>query len=68
LIPDAYITESRLRAVRELPWPIPAAVLVEMTDEDLDLLAVASDRDIYWHVLNGAVRRIEFRTASEEAA
>ena len=30
---DTYITERRLKAVRELPWPIPAAVLVEMTDE-----------------------------------
>jgi hypothetical protein len=32
---DAYITERRLKAVRTLPLPIPAAVLLEMTDEDL---------------------------------
>ena len=57
MIPDAYITELRLKAVRELPWPIPAVVLVEMTDEDLDHLASASDRD-YWRVLNGVVMRI----------
>jgi hypothetical protein len=57
VIPDSYITESRLRAVRELPWPIPAAVLLEMTDEDLDRLAAAPDRD-YWRVLNGVVTRI----------
>jgi hypothetical protein len=73
VIPDAYITELRLKAVRELPWSIPAAVLVEMSDEDLDRLAAASDRDEYWRVLNGVVRRIEFRSTTvgrpnEEAA
>ena len=57
MIPDAYITELRLKAVRELPWPIPALVTVGMTDEDLDLLAVASEGD-YWRVLNGIVTRI----------
>ena len=58
---DTYITELRLKAVRELPWPIPASVLVEMTDEDLDRLAAASDRDEYWRVLNGVVTRISER-------
>ena len=67
MIPEAYITELRLKAVRELPWPIPAAVLLEMTDEDLDRLAAASEED-YWRVLNGVVIRIESRTASEEVA
>ncbi len=38
-------------------FAIPAAVLVEMTDEDLDRLAAAPDRD-YWRVLNGVVTRI----------
>ena len=57
MIPDAYITELRLKAVRELPWPIPAAILVGMTDEDLDRLASASKED-YWRVLNGIVTRI----------
>jgi hypothetical protein len=57
VIPDAYITELRLKAVRELPWPLPAAVLISMTDEDLDRLAAAPDRD-YWRVLNGVVARI----------
>jgi hypothetical protein len=65
---DTYITELRLKAVRELPWPIPAAVLVEMTDEDLDLLGAAQSRDAYWGVLNAVVRRIETRTADEEVA
>ncbi len=67
MIPDSYILERRLKAVRELPWPIPAVVLLEMTDEDLDRLASASDRD-YWRILNGVVGRIETRTANEEAA
>ena len=73
MIPDAYITELRLKAVREMPWPIPAAVLVEMTDEDLDRLAAAPDHDTYWRVLNGVVGRIESRSSTvdrlnEEAA
>ena len=48
---------ASLKAVRELSWPIPAAVLVEMTDEDLDSLAAATDED-YWRVLNTIVTRI----------
>ncbi|HLL39250.1 MAG TPA: hypothetical protein VK357_06220 [Rubrobacteraceae bacterium] len=60
MIPDSYITELRLKAVRELPWPIPAAVLVEMTDEDLDRLSAATNRD-YWRVLNTIVTRISER-------
>jgi hypothetical protein len=72
MIPDAYITERRLKAVRELPWPIPALVVVGLLDEDLDHLAAASDKD-YWRVLNGIVRRIESHSTtvgrpSEEAA
>ena len=67
MIPDAHITELRLKAVRELPWPIPAVVLVQMTDEDLDLLATAPGED-YWRVLNGVVRRIEGHVAEGEAA
>jgi hypothetical protein len=61
VIPDAHITDLRAKVVRELPWPIPAAVLLEMTDEDLDRLAAAPNRDTYWRVLNGVVRRIESR-------
>ncbi len=67
MIPDAYITELRLKAVRELPWPIPAAILVQMTDEDLDHLAAASNED-YWHVLNAIVTRIDGLTTNAEAA
>jgi hypothetical protein len=63
VIPDSYITELRLKAVRELPWPIPALVIVGMLDEDLDHLAAVSDED-YWRVLNGIVRRIESRSTT----
>ena len=72
MIPDAAMVESRLRVVRELPWPIPALVIVGMLDEDLDHLAAASHEN-YWCVLNGVVRRIESHSTtvgrpSEEAA
>ena len=63
MIPDAYITDLRAKVVRELPWPIPAAVLMDMTDEDLDHLAAAPGCD-YWSVLNDIVRRIESRSVS----
>jgi hypothetical protein len=59
VIPDAEMVEARLRVVRELPWPIPAAILTEMSDEDLDWLAAAPDRDEYWRTLNGVVRRVQ---------
>ena len=58
MIPDAYITDLRAKVVRELPWPIPAAVLLDMTDEDLDRLAAAGDAE-YWTVLNAIVTHIE---------
>jgi hypothetical protein len=44
MIPDPFITDLRAKVVRELPWPIPATVLLGMTDEDLDRLAAAPDR------------------------
>jgi hypothetical protein len=37
MIPDFYITELRLKAVRKLPGPIPAVDLVEMRDEGFDV-------------------------------
>ena len=37
--------------------------MLQMTDEDLDHLAAASDED-YWRVLNGIVRRIESRSTT----
>jgi hypothetical protein len=42
----------------ELPWVIPALVIIEMTDEDLDNLDAVADADRYWGVLNAIVRRI----------
>jgi ParB-like chromosome segregation protein Spo0J len=68
VIPDAYITESRLKAFRELPWPIPALVIVGMTDEDLDRLAVAPNPTVYWRTLNAIVRRMEASTVEDGAA
>lgn len=72
MIPDSFIADLRAKVVRELPWPIPAAVLLEMSDEDLDQLGAARNADEYWRILNGIVRRIESRAAtvdrlSEEA-
>jgi hypothetical protein len=47
----------------ELPWVLPAALLMEMTDEDLDNLAAAT-KDEYWGVLNAIVRRVQEKEAS----
>jgi hypothetical protein len=58
LIPGRDILESRVQAMRELPWVIPALVILEMTDEDLDRLDAAFDTPEYWTVLNAIVTRI----------
>jgi hypothetical protein len=63
LIPDADILEGRVKAMRELPWVIPALTIIEMTDEDLDHLDGAVDTDKYWTVLNAIVSRIERKAA-----
>jgi hypothetical protein len=63
LIPDQDILENRVQALRELPWPIPALVVIEMSDEDLDLLDAAYDTPEYWSVLNRIVTRIEREAA-----
>jgi hypothetical protein len=60
LIWDAEdLLETRVMAMRELPWPIPAIVIVEFTDEDLDNLDAAADSPEYWGVLNEIVTRIQ---------
>jgi hypothetical protein len=59
VIPDQDILEGRLAAMRDLPWPIPAIVIVEFTDEDLDNLDAAADSPEYWGVLNEIVTRIQ---------
>jgi hypothetical protein len=51
-------------AMRELPWPIPALVVVEFTDEDLDNLDAAADSPAYWSVLSSIVTRITEREAA----
>jgi hypothetical protein len=43
--------------MRDLPWPIPALVLLRFTDEDLDHLG-AADTSEYWPTLNRIVCRI----------
>jgi hypothetical protein len=63
LIPDADILESRVAAMRDLPWPLPALVVVEFTDKDLDLLDAAADSPEYWPLLNTIVTRIEREAA-----
>jgi hypothetical protein len=40
VIPDAFLTDQRAKVVRELPWPIPALAVVEMTDDDAFLEAL----------------------------
>jgi hypothetical protein len=61
VIPDTDILERRIAAMRDVPWPIPALVIIEMTDEELDLLDAAADTEWYRGVLNGIVRRIQER-------
>jgi hypothetical protein len=59
----ADLLETRIQAMRTLPWVIPALVIIEMTEEDLDNLDGAADTDRYWTVLNGIVSRIERKAA-----
>jgi hypothetical protein len=63
LIPDADILENRVQAMRELPWPLPALVIIRFTDEDLDRLDAAYDTPEYWPLLNTILRRIESEAA-----
>jgi hypothetical protein len=55
----ADVLETRVAVMRDLPWPIPALVVVEFTDEDLDRLDTAADSPEYWGVLNEIVTRIQ---------
>jgi hypothetical protein len=63
MFPDADILESRVQAMRELPWVIPALTIIEMTDEDLDNLDAAYDSPEYWSTLNTILRRIQEQEA-----
>ncbi len=64
------ILERRLRQLERLPWPIPAAVIMRMTEEDFDRLDMAKDPDEWWHTLNSIVARIteQPETKGETAA
>jgi hypothetical protein len=57
--PDSFIdlAERRAAVMRKLPWPIPAVVLIEFSDANLDALADA-DGEHYWSILNDVVSRI----------
>ena len=58
-VPDADILENRVQAMRDLPWPIPALVVIQFSDEDLDLLDAAYETPEYWSTLNTIVKRIQ---------
>jgi phage FluMu protein gp41 len=64
LIPDLDILERRVAAMRDIPWPIPATIIIGLTDEDLDNLDAAANTDRYWRVLNGIISRIESEAQS----
>jgi hypothetical protein len=59
VIPDQYILENRIQAMRELPWQIAALTIISMSDEDLDNLDEAYRSAEYWSVLNSIVTRIQ---------
>jgi hypothetical protein len=59
----ADLLETRVQAMRDLPWPMPAVVVVEFTGEDLDRLDTAADSPEYWSVVNEIVTRIERKAA-----
>lgn len=60
------IIERRLRVLRELPRMIPASIVLEMSDADLDALAAAVPRGAYWRCLSAVVSRIEAKDPAEE--
>ena len=63
MFPDADILERRLRQLERLPWPVPASVIMRMTDGDFDALDMARDNDEWWRTLNAIVSRIEREAA-----
>lgn len=58
MFPDEHILERRSWQLHRLPWPIPAAVIMRMTEEDFDRLDMAADRDEWWRTLNAIVSRV----------
>jgi hypothetical protein len=63
MFPDVDILERRLRQLQRLLWPVPAAVIMRMTDADFDALDMARDNDEWWRTLNAIVSRIEREAA-----
>ena len=53
------LLESPIAAMRDLPFQVPALVVISMTDKDLAHLDAAADTPHYQSVLNTIVRRIE---------
>jgi hypothetical protein len=49
---------ARARVMQEIPWPVPALVMIRMTDADLDELDLATGSRHYWRTLNAIVARI----------
>jgi hypothetical protein len=65
LIWDAEdLLESRIQAVRDLPWALSALTILEMTDLDLDHLDMAADSPHYHLVLGAIIGRIEREAAA----
>jgi hypothetical protein len=60
MFPDAEILRRRASACARLPWVLPATLLLEITDADVDALASTPDEE-YWTVL----KRITFRITSD---
>jgi phage FluMu protein gp41 len=58
VIPDLDILERRVAAMRDIPWPIPALVIIEMTSQELTQLDAAADTLHYRSVLVAILKRI----------
>jgi hypothetical protein len=60
---DADIWTRRMDEYRRLPWVLPALTVLEFTSEDFDHLATAlvdnEDRDEWWRIVCGVVRRVD---------
>ena len=59
MFPDADILERHLCQLERMPWPIPASIIMSMTEADFDALDMAQSRDEWWRVLNAIVIRVK---------
>jgi hypothetical protein len=53
------LLESQISAMRDLPFQLPALVVISMTDKDLACLDAAADTPHYQSVLRAILGRIE---------